>query len=121
DVLEHVEDLGRVIDEVARVLKPGGAFLFDTINRNAVARFVTITVAEDLLRILPKGTHDPEKFIKPDELKAEMERAGLVPGPSTGLGPRGVNAKGDFVFGRLPGRLVIYMGVARKPESDGGS
>jgi 2-polyprenyl-6-hydroxyphenyl methylase/3-demethylubiquinone-9 3-methyltransferase len=68
DVLEHVEDLGKVLEEVARVLKPGGMFLFDTINRNPIARLATITVAEDLLRILPKGTHDPDMFIKPAEL-----------------------------------------------------
>jgi 2-polyprenyl-6-hydroxyphenyl methylase/3-demethylubiquinone-9 3-methyltransferase len=49
DVLEHVRDLGRVLAEVARVLRPGGLFLFDTINRNPVAHFVTITIAEDLL------------------------------------------------------------------------
>ncbi|MEM8825066.1 MAG: 3-demethylubiquinone-9 3-O-methyltransferase, partial [Pseudomonadota bacterium] len=72
--------------------------------------------AEDVLRILPKGTHDPDMFIKPQELTAEMTRAGLVPGPMTGLGPRGINGKGDFTFGRLPGRQIIYMGTARKPE-----
>jgi len=55
DVLEHVRDLGRVLAEVARVLRPGGLFLFDTINRNPMAHFVTITVAEDLLGLLPSG------------------------------------------------------------------
>ena len=55
DVLEHVEDLTKVLAEVARVLKPGGLFLFDTINRNRLSRFVTITVAEDILRLLPQG------------------------------------------------------------------
>ncbi|MEM7710081.1 MAG: bifunctional 2-polyprenyl-6-hydroxyphenol methylase/3-demethylubiquinol 3-O-methyltransferase UbiG [Pseudomonadota bacterium] len=116
DVLEHVQDLGQVIREITRVLKPGGLFLFDTINRNPIARLATITVAEDILRLLPKGTHDPEMFIKPGELAAEMTRAGLIPGEMTGLGPRGLNAKGDFVFGRLPGRQIIYMGTARKPS-----
>src|SRR6056297_1139617 len=47
DVLEHVSDLQQVLREVARVLKPGGLFLFDTINRNIIARLVTVTVAED--------------------------------------------------------------------------
>ena len=116
DVLEHVQDLGQVVQEIARVLKPGGLFLFDTINRNPIARLVTITIAEDILRILPKGTHDPAMFIKPDERSAELTRSGLMPGAMTGLGPRGINRKGDFTFGRLPGRLIIYMGTARKPE-----
>lgn len=117
DVLEHVTDLTRVVSEVARVLRPGGMFLFDTINRNPLARLATITVAEDLLKLLPKGTHDPEMFIKPSELRAELHAAGLTVGKMTGLGPRGINAKGDFTFGRLPGTMIIYMGTARKPEA----
>ncbi|WGH79645.1 bifunctional 2-polyprenyl-6-hydroxyphenol methylase/3-demethylubiquinol 3-O-methyltransferase UbiG [Jannaschia ovalis] len=114
DVLEHVQDLDRVLAEVARVLRPGGLFLFDTINRNPISRLAAITMAEDVLRILPKGTHDPEMFIKPAELNAALQGAGLVPGPTTGLGPRGVNRRGDMVFGPLPMKAVIYMGLARK-------
>ena len=117
DVLEHVEDLAQVIREIARVLTPGGVFLFDTINRNPLSRFATITVAEDILRLLPKGTHDPALFIRPSELSDAMQQAGLSVGPSTGLGPRGINRRGDFVFGPLPSRTIIYMGVATKPEA----
>ena len=115
DVLEHVRDLGLVMAEVTRVLEPGGMFLFDTINRNPLARLATVTVAEDILGLLPKGTHDPAMFIKPDELRAEMETAGLEPEPFTGLGPRGVNRRGDITFGRLPLTAILYMGTARKP------
>ena len=115
DVLEHVRDLGLVMAEVTRVLEPGGMFLFDTINRNPLARLATVTVAEDILGLLPKGTHDPAMFIKPDELRAEMETAGLEPEPITGLGPRGLNRRGDITFGRLPLTAILYMGTARKP------
>ena len=115
DVLEHVSDLAKVMAETTRVLRPGGVFLFDTINRNPLARFVTITVAEDILGLLPKGTHDPAMFIKPGELNAAMSAAGLTVGAQTGLGPRGINRRGDFVFGPLPTKGIIYMGVARKP------
>ncbi|MFW5641255.1 MAG: bifunctional 2-polyprenyl-6-hydroxyphenol methylase/3-demethylubiquinol 3-O-methyltransferase UbiG [Roseicyclus sp.] len=115
DVLEHVEDLVRVLAEVARVLRPGGLFLFDTINRNLVSRLAVVTMAENVLRLLPKGTHDPDLFITPGELRHGLRGAGLVPGPMTGLGPRGVSLKGDLRFGRLPVRTVIYMGLARKP------
>lgn len=114
DVLEHVADLDKVLSEVARVLKPGGLFLFDTINRNPIARFAVITMAEDVLRLLPKGTHDPDLFITPAELRGAMMRAGLTPGRFTGLGPRGITRRGDFAFGRVPGTAIIYMGAATR-------
>jgi 2-polyprenyl-6-hydroxyphenyl methylase/3-demethylubiquinone-9 3-methyltransferase len=114
DVLEHVADLKQVIREVARVLRPNGLFLFDTINRNPIARLATITLAEDILRLLPRGTHDPALYIKPAELRTLMTEAGLVPGRFTGLGPRGVNRKFDLTFGPLPMTAILYMGTARK-------
>ncbi|MEL6451634.1 MAG: bifunctional 2-polyprenyl-6-hydroxyphenol methylase/3-demethylubiquinol 3-O-methyltransferase UbiG [Pseudomonadota bacterium] len=117
DVLEHVSDLGQVLAEVARVLRPGGVFAYDTINRNVIARLATITVAEDILRLLPKGTHDPAMFIKPSELHAAMTGAGLVAGPETGLGPRGVTGRFDLTFGPLPTKTIIYMGVATLPAA----
>jgi len=117
DVLEHVRDLGQVLAEVSRVLRPGGLFLLDTINRNPLARLATITIAEDVLRLLPKGTHDPALFITPRALRAGLVGAGLAPGAFTGLGPRGVNRRGDLIFGRLPFTGVLYMGVARKPQN----
>jgi 2-polyprenyl-6-hydroxyphenyl methylase / 3-demethylubiquinone-9 3-methyltransferase len=115
DVLEHVADLNKVLSEVARTLRPGGLFLFDTINRNLFARLATITIAEDMLRLLPRGTHDPAMFITPAELRGAMQGAGLVPGAITGLGPRGINRRFDLTFGPLPLTAVLYMGVARKP------
>jgi 2-polyprenyl-6-hydroxyphenyl methylase/3-demethylubiquinone-9 3-methyltransferase len=117
DVLEHVTDLQKVMHEVARVLRPGGLFLFDTINRNPLARLATITVAEDILRLLPRGTHDPAMFIKPAELRNAMGTAGLVPARFTGLGPRGVNRRLDLTFGPLPLTAILYMGHAHKPET----
>lgn len=114
DVLEHVRDLDAVLAHVCRVLVPGGRFLFDTINRNPLSRLAAITVAEDLLRVLPKGTHDPEMFITPDELSAALKKANLTPRAWSGLGPVGVNRRGDPVFGPIPLRTVIYMGMADK-------
>jgi 2-polyprenyl-6-hydroxyphenyl methylase/3-demethylubiquinone-9 3-methyltransferase len=117
DVLEHVADLDKVLSEVVRTLRPGGLFLFDTINRNPLARLATITVAEDMLRLLPRGTHDPAMFVRPAELRAAMQRAGLVPGAITGLGPRGLNRRLDLVFGPLPLTAILYMGTAQKPAT----
>jgi len=116
DVLEHVDDVQKVIHEIARVLKPDGLFLFDTINRNLIARLATITVAEDLLRLLPRGTHDPAKYIRPKELCTMLRNAGLSEGPMTGLGPTGINRGLDLTFGALPFKTILYMGLARKLE-----
>ncbi|MEN0001107.1 MAG: bifunctional 2-polyprenyl-6-hydroxyphenol methylase/3-demethylubiquinol 3-O-methyltransferase UbiG [Pseudomonadota bacterium] len=113
DVLEHVSDLNKVLREVARVLKPGGTFLFDTINRNLLARLAVITMAEDVLRLLPKGTHDPALFIKPGELVRAATDAGLTVGPQTGLGPVMLNRRGEFRFGQIPLKTIIYMGIAQ--------
>ena len=118
DVLEHVQDLDQVLAEVYRVLRPGSLFLFDTINRNPLARLVTITVAEDILRLLPRGTHDPALFIKPTELRTALAGAGLEAGSFTGLCPRGINRRGDLTFGRLPLTAILYMGTARRPVDD---
>ncbi|MEM1387772.1 MAG: bifunctional 2-polyprenyl-6-hydroxyphenol methylase/3-demethylubiquinol 3-O-methyltransferase UbiG [Pseudomonadota bacterium] len=114
DVLEHVNDLSAVLAEVSRVLRPGGWFLFDTINRNPLARFVTITVAENILGLLPKGTHDPAMFIKPDELRDHLTANDLSPGSFAGLGPSWMTLKGEIKFSRLPTTAIIYMGNARK-------
>lgn len=112
DVLEHVSDLTAVLAEVKRVLRPGGVFLFDTINRNPVSRLAVITMAENVLGLLPKGTHDPEMFITPDELRAALSAAGFAVGKFVGLGPRGLNRRGNFTFGQVPGTMIIYMGTA---------
>lgn len=117
DVLEHVADLDKVLSEVERTLRPGGMFLFDTINRNPLARLATITIAEDVLGLLPRGTHDPAMFIKPLELRAALQGAGLVPGPTTGLGPRGINRRFDLTFGPLHLTAILYMGMAHKPAA----
>jgi 2-polyprenyl-6-hydroxyphenyl methylase / 3-demethylubiquinone-9 3-methyltransferase len=110
DVLEHVADLNKVLSELARTLRPGALFLFDTINRNPLARLATFTIAEDLLRLLPRGTHDPAIFIKPRELAVATQGAGLVPGAITGLGPRGINRRLDLTFSPLPLTAILYMG-----------
>ncbi|MEL6920224.1 MAG: bifunctional 2-polyprenyl-6-hydroxyphenol methylase/3-demethylubiquinol 3-O-methyltransferase UbiG [Pseudomonadota bacterium] len=112
DVLEHVGDLDKVVSEVARVLKPGGLFLFDTINRNLASRFAVITMAESVLRLLPTGTHDHKMFIKPAELTARLRDHGLVSGKLRGLGPRGLNTKLDPTFGILPLTAILYIGHA---------
>ena len=68
DVLEHVADLRQTLAEIHRVLKPGGMFCFDTINRTFKSKLILIWLLEDILRLIPAGVHDWQKFIKPEEL-----------------------------------------------------
>ena len=112
DVIEHVEDYHCMLDEIARVLRPGGIFFFDTINRTLIAEIIMIALAENLLGLLPRGTHDPKKFIKPAELTSELEARNFKIGKLLGLGPIGINKRLDFTFGILPSLSIMYMGHA---------
>lgn len=114
DVLEHVRDVGAVLDEVARILRPGGVFLFDTINRTRLAAFVVVFLGESAVRLLPRGTHDPAKFIRPHELEVMLTARGFGGCNFAGLGPVGFDRKLDFIFGRLPTLSIMYMGHAER-------
>ncbi|MBE9063923.1 bifunctional 2-polyprenyl-6-hydroxyphenol methylase/3-demethylubiquinol 3-O-methyltransferase UbiG [cf. Phormidesmis sp. LEGE 11477] len=74
DVLEHVEDVAQTIAEIGRVLRPGGWFCFDTINRTWQSKLVMIWLLENTLRQIPRGVHDWQKFITPAELSALLEQ-----------------------------------------------
>jgi 2-polyprenyl-6-hydroxyphenyl methylase/3-demethylubiquinone-9 3-methyltransferase len=113
DVLEHVEDLQHVLAEIRRVLRPGGIFLFDTINRNPLASFLIVTMAEKVMRLLPGGAHDPAMFIQPEELVRNLREAGFDVGRFVGMGPRGLNRRLEFVFGLLPTTAIQYLGYAK--------
>jgi 2-polyprenyl-6-hydroxyphenyl methylase/3-demethylubiquinone-9 3-methyltransferase len=77
EMLEHVPDPGSVISACAKLVKPGGQLFFSTINRNPKSYLFAVIGAEHLLRMLPKGTHDYDKFIKPSELAACLRKAQL--------------------------------------------
>ena len=89
DVLEHVEDVDSVVGEIARVMKPGGIFFFDTINRTWLSKLLAIKFAQDwaLTRLVPRNVHVWEQFIRPQELAASLERHGLTAHEFAGLSP----------------------------------
>jgi len=77
EMLEHVPDPVSVMTACARMVKPGGWVFFSTLNRNPKSYLFAIIGAEYVLNMLPKGTHDWSKFIKPHELAAFARQAGL--------------------------------------------
>ncbi|MCP5131204.1 MAG: bifunctional 2-polyprenyl-6-hydroxyphenol methylase/3-demethylubiquinol 3-O-methyltransferase UbiG [Pseudomonadales bacterium] len=85
EMLEHVPDPGSVISACAALTRPGGNLYFSTINRNPKAFMFAIVGAEHILQLLPAGTHDYAKFIKPSELAAWIRDAGLLVKGMTGL------------------------------------
>ncbi|HEX7768748.1 MAG TPA: bifunctional 2-polyprenyl-6-hydroxyphenol methylase/3-demethylubiquinol 3-O-methyltransferase UbiG [Dokdonella sp.] len=78
EMLEHVPDPGSVIRACAALLKPGGMLFLSTLNRTPFAFGAAIVGAEHLLRLLPRGTHRYEQFLKPSEIAGELRAAGLV-------------------------------------------
>ncbi len=77
EMLEHVPDPGSVVRACAQLVKPGGWVFFSTINRNAKAFVLAIVGAEYILNMLPRGTHEYSKFIRPSELAADCRSAQL--------------------------------------------
>ena len=85
EMLEHVPDPSSIIKACAKLLKPGGQLFLSTINRNPKAFLFAIVGAEHVLKMLPKGTHEYKKFIKPSELSAYVRNAELEFKDVTGM------------------------------------
>jgi len=137
DVLEHVADLDRVIDETARVLRPGGLYLFDTINRTTRSKLLAIKAMQEwrATRIMDTAIHEWSMFIPPEHLEAGLDRHGMDVVELAGLAPRagaltivaairdarrGRISYGELSrrldFGRVKSQALSYMGFAvRRP------
>ena len=85
EIVEHVADLDLFIAETARMVRPGGLMVLSTINRTPKAFLLAILGAEYVLRWLPRGTHSYEKLVKPRELAAALEKAGLAVSAEAGV------------------------------------
>ena len=115
DVLEHVEDLPKVLSEIARVLRPGGLFLFDTINRTIKSRLVMIWLLERLLKHIPKGTHDWHLFITPEQMSAHLVKAGFEPPELAGFEVKGIDKRQKKIHAQIGKDLsVMYIGKTAK-------
>jgi 2-polyprenyl-6-hydroxyphenyl methylase/3-demethylubiquinone-9 3-methyltransferase len=85
EVVEHVADVQAFVDACTRAVKPGGALAMATLNRTLRSFALAIVGAEYVLGWLPKGTHEWDRFVTPDELAAALEAAGFRVADSTGV------------------------------------
>jgi 2-polyprenyl-6-hydroxyphenyl methylase/3-demethylubiquinone-9 3-methyltransferase len=112
EMLEHVPDPGSIINACAVLAKPGGTLVFSTLNRNPKSYVFAILGAEYLLRLLPRGTHDWTKFLRPSELAAFARRAGLDLDQMTGMTYNPLT----HVYRLEADTSVNYLVACRKPS-----
>lgn len=77
EMLEHVPDPEYILKECSKLLKPGGMAFFSTLNRNSRSYLLGVVAAEYVFNLVPRGTHDYKKFIKPAELRAMLNQCGF--------------------------------------------
>jgi 2-polyprenyl-6-hydroxyphenyl methylase / 3-demethylubiquinone-9 3-methyltransferase len=114
EMLEHVPDPDSTIDACARMARPGGWVFFSTLNRNPKSFLFAIVGAEYVLNLLPRGTHEFDKFIKPSELLAAARASGLELVRMTGLTYNPLTQQYRLVDDDVS---VNYMVALRKPEA----
>ena len=117
EVLEHVPDPGSTIEACARLARPGGRVFLSTINRNPKSWLFAIAGAEYVLRLLPRGTHEWSRFLKPSELAADCRAAGLAVEAMTGLVYNPLTKAYSLDDRDVD---VNYMLCARRPGDDSG-
>ena len=114
EMLEHVPDPSQVVRSCAALVRPGGDVVFSTINRNPKSFLFAVVGAEYVLRLLPKGTHEYDKFIRPSELEAWARGAGLELKSSIGMHYNPL-AK---TYRLAPNVDVNYLMHFRRPSGD---
>nr|WP_018864516.1 bifunctional 2-polyprenyl-6-hydroxyphenol methylase/3-demethylubiquinol 3-O-methyltransferase UbiG [Thioalkalivibrio sp. ARh3] len=114
EMLEHVPDPEAVIDALVQLVRPGGWLFLSTINRTPRAFAEAIVGAEYVLRLLPTGTHEYSRFIRPSELGAVLRRHRLEVIDMTGLTYSPLSGR----YRLVPRTDVNYLMAARRPESD---
>jgi 2-polyprenyl-6-hydroxyphenyl methylase/3-demethylubiquinone-9 3-methyltransferase len=114
EMLEHVPSPAQIIASVHTLLRPGGQAFFSTINRNPKSFVFAIVGAEYVLKLLPAGTHEYRKFIRPSELDSWARAAGLELKASIGMHYNPLTR--DYSLG--PGLDVNYLMHFRRPETE---
>ncbi len=113
EVVEHVADPARFLKDCASLVKPGGVMIVATLNRTAKAFALAIVGAEYVLGWLPRGTHEFEKFLRPEEIEAPMSAAGLTVQPAQGVSFNPITDQWRL----SDDTKVNYLMVAARPDA----
>ncbi len=113
EMLEHVPDPASTVRACATLARPGGWVFFSTINRNAKAFMLAIVGAEYVLKMLPRGTHEYARFIRPSELARHVRSAGLDLAATNGMTYNPITQR----YRLLPDTSVNYLVACRKPAT----
>ncbi len=114
EMLEHVPDPASVVHATAQLVRPGGWVFYSTINRNAKAFALAIVGAEYLARLLPRGTHEYARFIRPSELARMAREAGLEIAAEAGVAYNPLLHRSSLT----EDTGVNYMLACRRPDAD---
>lgn len=112
EMLEHVPDPAATVAACAQLVRPGGQVFFSTINRNPKSWLFAIVGAEYILKLLPRGTHDYMKFIRPSELERWCRHTGLTVREFTGMHYNPLMQR----YSLGPGVDVNYLLFAERPK-----
>ncbi|MBP9726300.1 MAG: bifunctional 2-polyprenyl-6-hydroxyphenol methylase/3-demethylubiquinol 3-O-methyltransferase UbiG [Gammaproteobacteria bacterium] len=107
ELLEHVPDPDALIKTLSNLLKPGGKIFFSTINRNPIAFVSALVIAEHVLKLLPKGTHEYKRFIKPSELQTWCFNSGITLKTMSGMGYNPLT-KEYFLSNNIKVNYLVY-------------
>ena len=113
EVIEHVAEVDRFVEACCRLLKPNGIMIVATLNRTLKSLLFAKIAGEYILKLLPRGTHDWDRFIRPEELQAKMERFGIETIESVGVGYNPLT-QGFRITDDLS---VNYMSVVARPPA----
>ena len=120
EMLEHVPDPNSIVRACATLIKPGGHVLFSTLNRNPKSYLLAVIGAEYILNMLPRGTHDYAKFIKPSELAQSCRNAGLSVTDIIGMSYNPLNKAYSLGKGADVNYLIACRRDLGQTQSQGG-